>query len=404
VALVVAHVALFRKHGVTPGANADRSVVHNFYPRQAWMDLAASLVVFGVVLFLAYRDHGAPLDAPADPASDYPARPEWYFLPLFELLKYFHGAAEVVGTLVVPALAAGYLFSLPLFDRAPGTALTPRLKVLTPLFLGAIGAVVLTANAIRADKSDPKFQAARAVADTRARVAIELAKEGVPVEGPLAMLRNDPELRGHAIFERSCSPCHVLGDLGERAKATAPVLNGWGTEAWVLGMLHDPDAPERFGNTPYKGEMPSMDTPPKEGGEAFKPMPSDDMQAAAAFLISQGDERGEAIPANALRHDPARVKRGEAIVTNRCTACHMWRGDGDVGGTENAPELYGYGSIAWTRAQVTNPGTPATYRPGATGPNVKEHMPAFEAELSAADIDVVARWTRAHARGVPLTR
>jgi ubiquinol-cytochrome c reductase cytochrome b subunit len=28
--------------------------------------------------------HGASLDAPADPASAYDARPEWYFLPLYQ--------------------------------------------------------------------------------------------------------------------------------------------------------------------------------------------------------------------------------------------------------------------------------------------------------------------------------
>ena len=37
---------------------------------------------------------GANLDAPADPNTPYPARPEWYFLSLFQLLKHFQGRAE----------------------------------------------------------------------------------------------------------------------------------------------------------------------------------------------------------------------------------------------------------------------------------------------------------------------
>src|SRR5262245_59951597 len=45
---------------------------------------------------------GASLDAPADPARPYPARHEWYFLFLFQLLKYFPGEREVIGTVVVP--------------------------------------------------------------------------------------------------------------------------------------------------------------------------------------------------------------------------------------------------------------------------------------------------------------
>src|SRR5207253_2909632 len=45
---------------------------------------------------------GANLDAPADPARPYPARPEWYFLFLFQLLKYFEGEQEIIGTVVIP--------------------------------------------------------------------------------------------------------------------------------------------------------------------------------------------------------------------------------------------------------------------------------------------------------------
>jgi ubiquinol-cytochrome c reductase cytochrome b subunit len=401
-ALLVAHVALFRKHGVTPGANADPKIVDTFFPRQVWKDLAGGLVVFAIVFGLAYREHGAPLDAPADPASDYPARPEWYFLPLFELLKYFHGPLEIVGTMGVPAVAAGYLLLLPLLDNKPGTALGPRIKVLAPLFLGGVAVVLLTYNAMRSDKADPKFQAARKVADARAELSIEIAKGGVPLAGPLDMMRHDPELRGKEIFTRSCAVCHVLGELGDKEKSSASRLDGWGTEPWVLGMLHDPDAPERFGRTPYKGEMPSMDTPPKEDAAAFKPMSKEDMEAAAAFLTSQGDEAGEALPPNALRKDPARVARGEQIVKKRCTACHLYKGEGDDSGTENAPEFSGYGSTAWTRAQVANPGTPATYRPKALDPAIKGHMPRFDGELTPEDVDLVARWVRAHTRGVPL--
>jgi ubiquinol-cytochrome c reductase cytochrome b subunit len=401
-ALLVAHVALFRKHGVTPAANADKKVSDTFFPKQLWKDLAAGLAVLAILFWLAFREHGAPLDAPADPASDYPARPEWYFLPLFEMLKYFHGPLEIVGTMGVPAIAGAYLFLLPLLDKKPGTALGPRLPVVAPLFLGGVAIVLLTYSAMRSDRADPKFQAARKVADGRATLAIEMAKAGVPVAGPLDMMRHDPELRGRDLFAKKCAACHLLGDLGDKEKAAASRLDGWGTEAWVLGMLHDPDAPERFGKTPYKGEMPSMDTPPKEDPASFKPMSRDDMEAAAAFLSSQGDEPGEPIPPNALRNDAARVKRGERIVTKRCTGCHLFKGEGDDSGTENAPEFSGYASIAWTRAQVANPGTPATYRTKALDPALKGHMPPFEHDLPADDVDLVARWARAHARGVPL--
>ena len=67
---------------------------------------------------LAYagRDgRGANLDAPADPQEQYPARPEWYFLFLFQLLKYFEGDLILVGTMVIPNGVGVILFLLPLF-------------------------------------------------------------------------------------------------------------------------------------------------------------------------------------------------------------------------------------------------------------------------------------------------
>src|SRR5204863_8497580 len=100
------------------------------WPDQAFKDLLASLAVFGVILGvvvfggqghvqeqqggaderswyeqIAYggRDgRGANLDAPADPQVQYPARPEWYFLSLFQLLKYFEGNQILVGTVLIP--------------------------------------------------------------------------------------------------------------------------------------------------------------------------------------------------------------------------------------------------------------------------------------------------------------
>jgi mono/diheme cytochrome c family protein len=55
---------------------------------------------------------GANLDAPAVPGGSYPARPEWYFLFLFQLLKYFPGGS-IVGTVLIPNGVGLLLFLLP---------------------------------------------------------------------------------------------------------------------------------------------------------------------------------------------------------------------------------------------------------------------------------------------------
>jgi ubiquinol-cytochrome c reductase cytochrome b subunit len=397
--LLVAHIALFRKHGVTPGAHADRKKIDLFFPKQLLLDLLAGLAVTAILFVLVLREHGAPLDAPADPASDYPARPEWYFLSLFQLLKYFEGPLELVATQLVPAVAGGFLFALPFIDRAPTTALGPRLRYLAPLGLGILGVVGLTLLSQQSDAANSTFQAARRKADARAEVAVELAKKGVPPGGPLEMLRADPELHGEDLFAKNCAGCHVLGELGDKDKATAPTLDGWGTPAWVLEMIHAPDDKAHFGNTPYKGQMPSVDVPPKDRkptDPTFSPMSRDDMNAVANFLASQE-------PSAPKSGDESVRQRGEKIVSDRCTACHVYKGDGDLGGTETAPEFAGYASVAWVKAQIRNPATPATYRAHAMDEGkAKGHMPRFETELSPADVDTLARFTVSRARRLPI--
>jgi ubiquinol-cytochrome c reductase cytochrome b subunit len=393
VALVGAHVALFRKHGVTPSAKTDTTRVDPFFPKQLLKDVVAVLAVVAVVFVMAFREHGAPLDAPADPSSDYPARPEWYFLALFQLLKYFHGPLEIVGTIVLPTVIGAYLFALPLLDRKPGTALRGRLGPLVPLALIGAGAVGLTLQAQHQDVNNVAFQKERVKADERATIANRIAKEGVPPEGPLAMMKRDPELRGPELFDKHCAGCHMLGAHGVDKDRTAPVLDGWGTEAWVLQMLHDPDGDTRFGRSVYKGEMPSVDTPPDGGAPAFKPMAPDDKSAVAAFLASMGDG---AAPSDAAK--AAKAAKGKTIVATRCMTCHLLEGKGDDSDQGLAPELSGWGSVAWIRAQIANPASKATYREHALDPDRKGHMPRFDAEIRNEDMDLLAKWVHDQGR------
>ena len=383
VGLVGLHVALFRKHGVTPAAKANLARVDAFFPKQLLKDVVAVLAVVVVVFVLAWREHGAPLDAPADPSSDYPARPEWYFLALFQLLKYFHGPLELVGTVVLPSLIGAYLFALPLLDRAPGTALRGRIRPLVPLALIAAGAVGLTLQAQHQDANDAAFQKERGRADERASIANRIAKDGVPPEGPLAMMKRDPELRGPELFDKHCGGCHTLRDHGSEKDRTAPKLDGWGTEAWVLEMLHEPDADAKFGRSIYKGEMPSVDMPPAGGAPTFKPMTPEDKSAVAAFLAGSTG---------------AKVAQGKTIVATRCTTCHLFEGKGDDSDEGLAPELSGWGTVAWMRAQIANPATKATYREHALDPDRKGHMPRFDGEIRNEDMDLLAKWVHAQAR------
>jgi ubiquinol-cytochrome c reductase cytochrome b subunit len=270
--------------------------------------------------------------------------------------------------------------------------------VVAPVLAIFGAAVALAAVAMHKDDRDPQYLKARRKADAQAVAATELAKAGVPPEGALYMVRHDPELHGADLFDKHCASCHVLGAFGDPEKATATNLDGWTTPRWIEAMIHDPDGAEFFGRGPYKGQMQSVDVRPKDApaDQPWTAMVKSDTErkAVALFLASLGDEPGDTPTAV----DATARTLGEKIVSERCTTCHLYKGDGDEEGSDTAPELGGYGSIAWTRAQVANPSAVETYRKKALDPELKKHMPRFDQELSAEDVDVVARWTRKHGR------
>lgn len=90
-----------------------------FFPDIIFKDTIASLLIFIILVALAYFI-GAPLESRANPAdTTYTPRPEWYFLFLFQALKYFPGNLEVIGAMVLPGLFIVLLLLLPFIDRSP---------------------------------------------------------------------------------------------------------------------------------------------------------------------------------------------------------------------------------------------------------------------------------------------
>src|SRR3989337_230575 len=120
-----------------------------FYPDALFKDALVSLAIFVILVGLAYF-LGAPLEEKADPSDNsYTPRPEWYFLFLFQLLKYFPGGLEVVGVVVIPTLAILLLFLLPLLDRSPKHHFSHRPVIIGVTALLFIGVGFLTYQSIK---------------------------------------------------------------------------------------------------------------------------------------------------------------------------------------------------------------------------------------------------------------
>ena len=90
-----------------------------FFPDIIFKDAVVSLVVFLILVALAYFV-GLHVEDRADPTdANYTPKPEWYFLFLFQLLKYFPGNLEVIGAMVLPSLFIILLLVLPFIDKSP---------------------------------------------------------------------------------------------------------------------------------------------------------------------------------------------------------------------------------------------------------------------------------------------
>ncbi|HXT69754.1 MAG TPA: cytochrome b N-terminal domain-containing protein [Vicinamibacterales bacterium] len=144
VGLVAVHLYLMRRQGISGPVTPKPGRSEMFFPYQAARDLTAAIVAGLLLAVLAYKG-APPLEPPADPTSSgYIPRPDWYFLGLFQLLKYFPGKWEVVGALFIPGLVMTFLALLPWLDRGRTREARRRLSVLLPFTAGLTVVVALT--------------------------------------------------------------------------------------------------------------------------------------------------------------------------------------------------------------------------------------------------------------------
>ena len=142
---------------------------------------------------------------------------------LFQLLKYFEGPMTLVGTVVIPTVAVGFLAVLPFLDRkgAEGRR-RPPVRLLVPFFGIFLGAGLLTAASLQYDANSASYRAGREEAIAQ---ACALLAEGLP----------DP-----TILKRTGAGQHLKGALADpfHVHSTGHVIDS-GKNAPLLAGLHD---------------------------------------------------------------------------------------------------------------------------------------------------------------------
>jgi ubiquinol-cytochrome c reductase cytochrome b subunit len=194
--LIVIHVYLVRRHGVAPVPGDELLPKQKFYPRQVAIDTAAVFVAFALLFVMAVMVR-VPLERLANPNDTaYVPRPEWYFLFLFQLLKFFEGPLEILGAVVLPSLAILTLVLVPFMDRGALKRVSQRFFAIAVVLLTAIGWAALTYASIRANPPEnPIYK--------------------IDYSAPTGWMRaTAPDLAGYSFFVLGkCSTCHNLNSL-----------------------------------------------------------------------------------------------------------------------------------------------------------------------------------------------
>jgi len=261
---IAAHIFLFRKAGpagpVQEHPIAPKLAPEPFYPRQVMFDMGFVLLIMAVLGALAYLRPATlgPIANPAD--THFLPRPEWYYLPMFEWLKYWEGRKVVLGIVVIPGLLATAFFLMPFLDRKlerrawrrPIPALAVAVVVFGMVFLGVKSQLddgqgpIAEQLALQA-REEKAYSAAAFqpyVEPKDAIVAVSLPA------GPASALSGE----GKGIFmKRACFACHGATGMGTPA---APNLTGVSEKYGVVqleALLRNPNARMRA------GRMPSVD-------------------------------------------------------------------------------------------------------------------------------------------------
>ncbi len=346
------HIALFRKAGpagpIEEDPIAPKLPAEGFYPRQVIMDMAFAMLLMIGLGILAYF-HPVELGPVANPAdTQFLPRPEWYYLSMFEWLKFWQGGMVVFAIVVVPGVLALLFFLLPFLDRSLERRPWRRPIPLLGVAIVLVGVIFLGIKSRLDDARDPTSAAQIALQDQQEKAYNEAPFEpyvetpgGVgPIEvaaGPV-----EPSIAlGKGVFgAHGCSGCHGENGTGT---PTAPSLVGVGSKYpadQLTGLLREPNARMRA------GAMPAVD------------LSATDMSALLSYLGALGTSAANvpamhtAQPHTAAQHLLA-AKPGQHLASttatvavsvaagheffeaHACSTCHGVAG----AGTARAPAL-----------------------------------------------------------------
>ncbi len=344
---IAAHIALFRKAG--PAGPIDEHPIEpkmqpeGFYPKQVLMDMAFALLLMVGLGFLAYF-HPVELGPIANPANtQFIPRPEWYYLPMFEWLKFWEGPRVIIGMVVIPGTLALLFFLLPFLDRKLERRPWRRPIPLLAVTIVLVGTLYLGVRSHQDDARDPAIAAQLALQEQQEK-QYNAAPFHPFVESPGGAAAPAPSgpvnpmvAQGRGVFDNNgCSGCHGETGMGG---PVAPGLAGITTKYTadqITALLHTPTAKMRAGG------MPAFDLSPHDmstllsylgvigTGAANVPAAYSVAQPRAVTPRAETPASAAAAPAATPAPDPATLAAGQQFFhQHSCFVCHGQTGGGN---------------------------------------------------------------------------
>ncbi|MBO9609947.1 MAG: c-type cytochrome [Paenibacillaceae bacterium] len=202
--------------------------IPNFLLKE-WMVAA----VFLVGILVLVMSEPAPLGYPADPTNThFIPMPDWYFLFMYQLLKYPYTAGDykIFGTLVIPAIMFGSLLLAPFLDTGKERRFYRRPIASTLMFVSLIATIYLTVFSWHHYQKELDEKGIIPEHIERREAIEEAKKSGKPLPSsstalPALVAADDPAKDIYA--KATCVSCHGA-DLKGNKSAGFPALLGVG--------------------------------------------------------------------------------------------------------------------------------------------------------------------------------
>jgi len=237
------HIYLVRLHGLAaapekqPAQAETGQRMYRFFPEHAFRSALVFSVVLLILIGLSVFARIPREQIAGTFIESYLPRPEWYFMWLFQLLTFFSGAWETVGSLVIPISGLILLLALPFLNKSRDRGLANRPLAAAVGVMAVIAVIYLSLMGF-----------------------IGTLPYGQIIPVPQRLLTAS-EARGLSLYvDRECAYCHqIQGRGGQRTGPDLSNILAKGRDLdYLVKFLKDPQAVSSTAIMP-KYDLPDQD-------------------------------------------------------------------------------------------------------------------------------------------------